>query len=89
MLKPYLCCAKLKREKLILDWRLKESAEADVRQTIREEYDRFPIFTTPLNTAIGLQLTLIDDADIRAKWCHRVKHEAHRSRAEWALREPD
>jgi hypothetical protein len=27
--------AKLKREKLILDWRLKENAKADVRQTIR------------------------------------------------------
>jgi type I restriction enzyme R subunit len=33
---------KLKREKLILDWRLKESAKADVRQTIREEYDELP-----------------------------------------------
>jgi type I restriction enzyme R subunit len=31
--------AKLKREKLILDWPLKENAKADVRQTIREEYD--------------------------------------------------
>jgi type I restriction enzyme R subunit len=34
--------AKLKREKLILDWRLKESAKADVRQTIREELDDLP-----------------------------------------------
>jgi type I restriction enzyme R subunit len=34
--------AKLRREKLILDWRLKESAKADVRQTIREEYDELP-----------------------------------------------
>ena len=42
MLKPYLCCAKLKRENRILDWRLKESAKADVRQTIREEYDDLP-----------------------------------------------
>jgi type I restriction enzyme R subunit len=33
---------KLKREKLILDWRLKENAKADVRQTIREEYDELP-----------------------------------------------
>ena len=32
----------LKREKLILDWRLKENAKADVRQTIREEYDELP-----------------------------------------------
>ena len=34
--------SKLKREKLILDWRLKENAKADVRQTIREEYDQLP-----------------------------------------------
>jgi type I restriction enzyme R subunit len=34
--------AKLKREKLILDWRLKENAKADVRHTIREEYDDLP-----------------------------------------------
>jgi type I restriction enzyme R subunit len=34
--------AKLKHEKLILDWRLKENAKADVRQTIREEYDGLP-----------------------------------------------
>jgi type I restriction enzyme R subunit len=34
--------AKLKGEKLILDWRLKENAKADVRQTIREEYDTLP-----------------------------------------------
>jgi len=34
--------AKLKREKLILDWRLKENAKADVRQTIREEFDELP-----------------------------------------------
>ena len=33
---------KLKHEKLILDWRLKENAKADVRQTIREEYDELP-----------------------------------------------
>ena len=33
---------KLKHEKLILDWRLKENARADVRQTIREEYDELP-----------------------------------------------
>ena len=33
---------KLKREKLILDWRLKENAKAGVRQTIREEYDELP-----------------------------------------------
>lgn len=33
---------KLKREKLILDWRLKESAKADVRETIRVEYDGLP-----------------------------------------------
>jgi len=34
--------AKLKREKLTLDWRLKEGAKADVRQTIREEFDALP-----------------------------------------------
>jgi type I restriction enzyme R subunit len=34
--------AKLKREKLILDWRLKENAKADIRQTIREEFDELP-----------------------------------------------
>jgi type I restriction enzyme R subunit len=34
--------AKLKKEKLVLDWRLKENAKADVRQTIREEYDALP-----------------------------------------------
>lgn len=33
---------KLKREKLVLDWRLKENAKADVRQTIREEFDALP-----------------------------------------------
>jgi len=33
---------KLKKEKLVLDWRLKENAKADVRQTIREEYDALP-----------------------------------------------
>jgi len=32
----------LKREKLILDWRLKENAKADVRQTIRVEFDDLP-----------------------------------------------
>ncbi len=34
--------AKLKQEKLILDWRLKENAKADVRQTIREQFDMLP-----------------------------------------------
>jgi type I restriction enzyme, R subunit len=34
--------AKLKREKLILDWRLKEGAKAAVRETIREEFDGLP-----------------------------------------------
>jgi type I restriction enzyme R subunit len=34
--------AKLKREKLVLDWRLKENAKADVRETIREEFDSLP-----------------------------------------------
>jgi type I restriction enzyme R subunit len=34
--------AKLKREKFILDWRLKENAKADVRETIRVEYDQLP-----------------------------------------------
>jgi type I restriction enzyme R subunit len=34
--------AKLKQEKLILDWRLKENAKADVRQTIREGFDELP-----------------------------------------------
>jgi type I restriction enzyme R subunit len=34
--------SKLKRKKLILDWRLKENAKADLRQTIREEYDQLP-----------------------------------------------
>jgi len=34
--------AKLKREKFILDWRLRESAKADVRETIRQEYDLLP-----------------------------------------------
>ena len=33
---------KLKREKLILDWRLKESAKASVREAIREEFDHLP-----------------------------------------------
>jgi hypothetical protein len=32
----------LKHEKLILVWRLKENAKADLRQTIREEYDQLP-----------------------------------------------
>ena len=31
--------AKLKREKFILDWRLRETAKADVRETIRQEFD--------------------------------------------------
>ena len=34
--------AKLKREKLVLDWRLKEPAKADVRETIRVELDALP-----------------------------------------------
>lgn len=34
--------AKLKREKLVLDWRLKEPAKADVRETIRIELDALP-----------------------------------------------
>jgi type I restriction enzyme, R subunit len=33
---------KLKREKFILDWRLRETAKADVRETIRQEYDLLP-----------------------------------------------
>ena len=34
--------AKLKREKFILDWRLRETAKADVRETIRQEFDDLP-----------------------------------------------
>ncbi len=34
--------AKLKREKFILDWRLRETAKADVRETIRQEFDLLP-----------------------------------------------
>ena len=34
--------SKLKREKLILDWRTKEQAKAAVRETIREELDVLP-----------------------------------------------
>ena len=34
--------AKLKREKFILDWRLSDNAKADVRETIRQEYDLLP-----------------------------------------------
>jgi type I restriction enzyme R subunit len=34
--------SKLKREKLILDWRTKEQAKAAVRETIREELDALP-----------------------------------------------
>ena len=34
--------SKLKTEKLILDWRLKESAKAAVREAIREELDQLP-----------------------------------------------
>ncbi len=34
--------AKLKREKFILDWRLREAAKADVRETIRQQYDLLP-----------------------------------------------
>jgi type I restriction enzyme, R subunit len=33
---------RLKREKFILDWRLREVAKADVRETIRHEYDLLP-----------------------------------------------
>jgi len=33
---------KLKREKFILDWRLRETAKADVRETIRQEFDLLP-----------------------------------------------
>jgi type I restriction enzyme, R subunit len=33
---------KLKREKFILDWRLREAAKADVRETIRTELDELP-----------------------------------------------
>ena len=39
--------AKLKREKFILDWRLKENAKADVRETIRQEYDLLPAVYAP------------------------------------------
>jgi type I restriction enzyme R subunit len=31
--------AELKREKFILDWRLRETAKTDVRETIRQEFD--------------------------------------------------
>lgn len=34
--------AKLKREMLVLDWRLKENTKAAVRQAIREEFDALP-----------------------------------------------
>ena len=34
--------AKLKREKFILYWRLRETAKADVRETIRQEFDQLP-----------------------------------------------
>jgi type I restriction enzyme R subunit len=34
--------AKLKQEKLVLDWRIEQNAKADVRQTIREEFDVLP-----------------------------------------------
>jgi len=33
---------KLKREKLILDWRTREMAKAGVREAIREELDALP-----------------------------------------------
>jgi type I restriction enzyme R subunit len=33
---------KLKREKFILDWRLRETAKAEVRETIRQEFDQLP-----------------------------------------------
>ncbi len=33
---------KLKREKFILDWQLRETAKADVRETIRQELDLLP-----------------------------------------------
>ncbi len=38
--------SKLKREKLILDWRTKEQAKAAVRETIREELDGYPRSTS-------------------------------------------
>ena len=34
--------AKLKREKFILDWRSRETAKSDVRETIRQEFDDLP-----------------------------------------------
>lgn len=33
---------KLKRDKFILDWRLRETARADVGETIRQELDQLP-----------------------------------------------
>ena len=33
---------KLKGEKFILDWRLRETAKADVRETIRHQFDLLP-----------------------------------------------
>jgi type I restriction enzyme R subunit len=33
---------KLKKDKFILDWQLRESAKADVRETIRQEFDELP-----------------------------------------------
>lgn len=33
---------KLKKEKFVLDWQLRESAKADVRETIRQEFDELP-----------------------------------------------
>ena len=34
--------AKLKREKFIMDWQMRESAKAGVRETIRQEFDLLP-----------------------------------------------
>ena len=33
---------KLKGEKFVLDWRLRETAKADVRETIRHQFDVLP-----------------------------------------------
>ena len=38
---------KLKREKLVLDWRKRQQARADVRLTIEELLDRLPARYTP------------------------------------------
>ena len=34
--------ANLKREKFIMDWQMRESAKAGVRETIRQEFDLLP-----------------------------------------------